>query len=378
MHDRRATAATLGLCLAASQAALLVLTPILTSVASDFGVSTATAGQLRTVSGLTAGITAVLSGLLAARVGLRELVAAGVFLLAVGSSLSAVAPDFALLALAQVPIGIGVGLTYSAAVAAVAEWSRPEDRSRVLAVALLGPPLAWVVGMPLGGAAGEASWRLSWIVVPLVLSLAGLAALSRRDRTPPADVAASLRTVLDQPAVVRWSLGELLAYSAWLGVLVFIGALFVEAHGLSVAATGLALGAAAAMYVPGNLLFRRWVDAHSRLLLVTLALACAVVTAALGAVRPNAWVSFALFGTLAFLAGGRTLAGSARGLNLAPALRLGVTGLRTAALQFGSFVGAAVGGVALAAGGFTAAGLAFAGLFAAAAIPHLRASTLPA
>jgi DHA1 family inner membrane transport protein len=376
MHHRRATGATLGLCLAASQAALLVLTPILTSVAADFGISTAAAGQLRTISGLTAGVTAVLSGLLAARVGLRELVAAGVGLLTLGSALSAIAPTFAVLSLAQVPIGIGVGLTYSAAVAAVAEWSRPEDRSRVLSVALLGPPLAWVVGMPLGGAAGEASWRLSWIVVPFVLSLAGLAALSRRPRTPPADIAAGLRTVLEQPAVVRWSLGELLAYSGWLGVLVFIGALFVETHGLSVAATGLALGAAAAMYVPGNLLFRRWVDAHSRLLLVTLALACAIVTAALGAVRTNAWVSFVLFGGLAFLSGGRTLAGSARGLNLAPALRLGVTGLRTAALQFGSFVGAAVGGAALAAGGFTAAGFAFAGLFAAAALPHLSATTL--
>jgi DHA1 family inner membrane transport protein len=376
MHSRRATGAALALCLAASQAALLVLTPILTSVAADFGVSTATAGQLRTVSGLTAGVTAVLSGLLAARVGLRELLLAGVGMLALGSALSAVAPDFAVLALAQMPIGVGVGLTYSAAVAAVAEWSRPEDRSRVLAVALLGPPLAWVVGMPLGGAAGEASWRLSWIVVPLVLSLAGLVALVSRQRTPPADVAAGLRTVLEQPAVVRWSLGELLAYSGWLGVLVFIGALFVEAHGLSVAATGLVLGAAAAMYVPGNLLFRRWVDGHSRLLLITLALGCAVVTAALGAVRANAWVSFALFGALAFLSGGRTLAGSSRGLNLAPSLRLGVTGLRTAALQFGSFVGAAVGGLALAVGGFTAAGLAFAGLFAAAALPHVRATTL--
>jgi DHA1 family inner membrane transport protein len=377
MRDRRATAATLALCLAASQAALLVLTPILTSVAADFGVSTATAGQLRTVSGLTAGVTAVLAGLVAARAGLRELLAAGLGLLMVGSALSAVAPHFAILVLAQVPIGIGVGLTYSAAVAAVAEWSRPEDRSRVLAVALLGPPLAWVVGMPLGGAAGEATWRLSWIVVPLALSGAGLAAVFRRERTPPADIAAGLRTVLEQPAVVPWSLGELLAYSGWLGVLVFIGALFVEAHGLSVAATGLVLGAAAVMYVPGNLLFRRWVDGHGRLLLITLALACAAVTAALGAVRTNAWVSFALFGTLAFLSGGRTLAGSARGLNLAPALRLGVTGLRTAALQFGSFVGAAVGGAALAAGGFTAAGLAFAGLFVAAAVPHLRTTTLP-
>ena len=112
--------------------------------------------------------------------------------------------------------------------------------------------------------------------------------------------------------------------------------------------------------MPGNLLFRRWVDERGRLLLVTLALACAVVTAALGAVRPDAWVSLLLFGALSFLAGGRTLAGGARGLNLAPELRLGVTGVRAAAVQFGSFVGAAVGGVALALGGFTAAGLAFA------------------
>ena len=261
--------------LAASQAALLVLTPILASVAADFDVSTATAGQLRTISGLTAGVTAVLSGLLAARTGLRELLAVGLGLLALGSAVSAVAPHFVVLALAQVPIGIGVGLTYSAAVAAVAEWSRPEDRSRVLAVALLGPPLAWVVGMPMAGAAGEASWRLSWIVVPLVLALAGLAALSRRRPTPPRRSRAGLRTVLGQPGVVRWSLGELLAYSGWLGVLVFIGALFVEAHGLSVAATGLALGRGA-VYVPGNLVFRRWVDSHGRVLLVGLALACAV------------------------------------------------------------------------------------------------------
>ena len=83
-----------------------------------------------------------------------------------------------------------------------------------------------------------------------------------------------------------------------------------------------------------------------------------------------------LFGALSFLAGGRTLAGGARGLNLAPELRLGVTGVRAAAIQFGSFIGAAVGGMALAIGGFTAAGLAFAALFAAAALPHLRATTL--
>ena len=47
----------------------------------------------------------------------------------------------------------------------------------------------------------------------------------------------------------------------------------------------------------------------------------AATTLALGTVRPDAWVSLVLFESSA--AGGRTLAGSARGLNLAPELRLG-------------------------------------------------------
>ena len=52
----RATGIALALPLAASQAALLVLTPILVSLATDLDVSTATAGQLRTISGLAAGL----------------------------------------------------------------------------------------------------------------------------------------------------------------------------------------------------------------------------------------------------------------------------------------------------------------------------------
>ena len=97
----------------------------------------------------------------------------------------------------------------------------------------------------------------------------------------------------------------------------------------------------------------------------------------LGAFRPSAWVSVALFAALCFIAGGRTLAGSARGLGLAPELRLGVTGVRTAAIQTGYFVGAAVGGAALAVGGYGTLGLAFAVLFVGAAVPHLS-SRLPA
>ena len=177
--------------------------------------------------------------------------------------------------------------------------------------------------------------------------------------------------MLAYPGVARWTTGELFAFSGWAGALVYMGALLVESYDLSIAATGLALGFGALVYVPGNFLFRRWVDGHSRSLLVGLALAAAVTVAVLGAYRPSVWVSVALFAVLCFSAGGRTLAGSARGLGLAPELRLGVTGVRAAAIQAGYFVGAALGGAALAVGGYGTLGLAFAALFVGAAIPHL-------
>ena len=366
----RAVGIALLAALAASQAALVVLNPLLPDVAADLGISVATAGQLRTASGLAAGLAALTAGLWATRLGLRELLFVGVGTLAVGSLVSAIAPDFPVLIAAQVLVGVGIGLSYSAAVAATAEWSTPADRSRVLAIALLGPPLAWIVGMPLVGAVGEVSWRLAWLVIPVCMAIVATVLLLRRPATPPATMRAGLRTVFTYPGVVRWSSGELLAFSGWAGALVYVGALLVDTYDLSIAATGLALGFGSLVYVPGNLLFRRWVEAYSRRLLVTLAIAAAVTVAVLYALRP-ALFTIAAFAALSFIAGGRTLAGSARGLGLAPEVRLGVTGIRTAALQSGYFVGAAIGGIALASGGFSWVGLAFATLFVGAAIPHL-------
>jgi len=372
MRDEpRAVGLTLMTALAASQAALVVLNPLLPDVARELGVSVASAGQLRTVSGFAAGVAALAVGLLATRFGLRELMLGAVATLACGSVVSALAPDLAVLIVAQAIAGLGIGVSYSAAVAATAEWSTAANRSRVLALTLLGPPLAWIIGMPLVGLVGEISWRLAWIVVPVSMAVVAIGLLLGRSMTPPARERAGLRLVLSQPGVKRWSIGELFAFSGWAGALVYVGALLVESYDLSIAATGVALGFGALVYVPGNFLFRRWVDAYGRALLVALALSAAVTVALLGAVRPSLWVSLVLFSLLCFIAGGRTLAGSARGLGLAQELRLGVTGVRTAAIQSGYFVGAAIGGIALATGGYTLLGAAFAGLFVAAAIPHL-------
>lgn len=365
-------AATLFVCLFAVQAAVIALSPVLPAVAADFGVSTAAAGQLRTLAGLVAGLTAISIGRLTALLGLRELMLAGLATLAAGSLASAAAPSFAVLAAAQVLVGVGMAVVLSGGLAAAAEWADPGRRAHALSWALLGQPFAWIAGMPAIGLLGTVSWRWGWVAVPLLASLVALVAVARRQAEPhrePAD--GTWQLLADSPRVAAWAVGELCAWAAWGGTLVYSGALFVETYDLSTATAGLLLGLAAVAYFPGNLVARRHVDRSARLLVATLPPLAAALVALLGAVRPSAAFSVAVFALLTTVSAGRTIAGSALGLEVCAHRRVFAMRIRTAATQFGYLLGAAIGGVALSAGGYPAVGGAFAALFALSALPHL-------
>jgi predicted MFS family arabinose efflux permease len=361
-------AVVLPLALLAGQAGLLVLSPILVEVAEDFDVSTAAAGQLRTVTGLVAGVAALAFGRLGRGVPLRDLMLAGAVLLAAGSLLSAAAPSFAVLAVAQVLIGLAVAVLVSAGAAAAGEWTPPEDTARVLARTLMGPALAWVVGMPLVGLVAETSWRLAFLVLPLVAALVVGFALSlcRREVLPEARPLVRLRDLLQERTLRIWAIAELLVMSAWVGTLVYSGALFIESYGTSVAATGLILGVAAVAYLPGNYLASR-VSAAPLALLPWTTLASAISLLLLGAVRESVALSVVLLAVTAFVSAARTFAGGAFGL-AASEHRLAVMGIRASANQFGYLVGAAAGGIALVLGGYSLLGVVFAGFLAVAAV----------
>lgn len=95
------------LALFASQAAVLVLSPILGDVADEFGVSIAAAGQVRFLAAPLAAVVALVAGKALARFSPRSLLAVGAALVGAGSVGSAAAPSFTLLALAQVPTWAG-------------------------------------------------------------------------------------------------------------------------------------------------------------------------------------------------------------------------------------------------------------------------------
>jgi MFS transporter, DHA1 family, inner membrane transport protein len=369
----RAVSVVLFLCLFAGQSALIAMSPILADVAGDLHVSTAAAGQLRTITGLAAGITTLMLGALAGRVGLgRQLLAASA-LLAIASIASAAAPTFSLLAVAQLPVGVAVAVLTTAGTLAAAEWVTPDLRTRTLSWALIGQPAAWVVGMPLVGALGERSWRYGWLALPLAAAVAAATLVASRAWQPPArSRPARARAALSDRTLARWLASELLANAAWAGTLVYAGALFAESYGASTKLTGCLLAVAAVAYVAGNLVCRRLARRDPRRVLAMLAILLAVTDGLFGTARLNIWTSTALLASAGFVAGGRTLVASAFALTTAPEIRPAVTGLRAATMQFGYFAGSIAGGAALTDGGYSALGATMGALFLGAAATLAR------
>jgi DHA1 family inner membrane transport protein len=288
----------------------------------------------------------------------------------VGSVLSAAAPGFAVLAVAQSVIGVGIGVVVAVAIAAAGEWTAPSDRPRTLAWAIAGMPTAWVVGMPIAGAAASVDWRVAWLAVSATAGLAALALV----RLAPPDRPVSKRcgpAAWRRPGVARFTAAELLANAAWAGVLTYSGALLIEGYGAprGVVSTGLAIAAAA--MVPGTFLGRRSVRSAGFPFLGALTLVQGGMVATLGAVRPGAGVSLAVLTVMAFFNGWRSVIASGLGMDSMPDDKLTVMSVRAAANQFGYLLGAALGGLALAAGGFAALGTTFSALFVLGAALHL-------
>jgi MFS transporter, DHA1 family, inner membrane transport protein len=355
-----------------SQAGVLVLSPILVKVARDFDVSTAVAGQLRIVAAPVAALVAVAVVRAGARLPYRLLLAGGAGLVAAGSVASAVAPSFQALAIAQVPLWIGISTLVAGGIGAAGAWSAPEERTRLVARSLAGAPAAWIVGMPTIGWVAETDWRLAFLAVPLPAAVATMGILAALPGgNPELRAAPSLLRLLRAPRAGWWAIGELLAMSAWAGMLVFSGALFVEVYGVSSRVTGLVLATVAGAYLAGNVLGGRMRGACARRALAVGNVAAAVAIALTWLVTPTLLVTLALFGVAAAIVAARTLTGTTYGFAIAGERKLEVGAARAALTHVGYLAGSLLGGAALAIGGDAAVGIAFGSLFLAAAAPYL-------
>jgi predicted MFS family arabinose efflux permease/ribosomal protein S18 acetylase RimI-like enzyme len=359
------------LALFASQSGVLVLSPILSDVADDFGVSIATAGQLRIVAAPLAAAVALVAARSLVRFSPRSLLAGGAGLVAVGSVASALSPSFATLALAQVPMWAGISMLLTAAIAASAAWTTPERRTRVVAHMFAGPPAAWIVGLPLIGVVAVVEWRLAFLALPLPAALlACLAAAGRPADSAIPKAGSSLHGLLRRPVARRWALGELLATSAWAGMLVFSGALLTEEYGMSTTATGVALAAVAVAYLLGNQRAGRGTADRARSTMLATSVVGAVAVALTWAFTPAVAVTLVLFALSGAMVATRTVSGTVYGFSVAGDLGREVAAARAVTTQLGYLIGSLAGGAALALGGFPLLAVAFGGLLLSSTLPY--------
>jgi predicted MFS family arabinose efflux permease/ribosomal protein S18 acetylase RimI-like enzyme len=371
-RDRLASPSlVLFLALFASQSGVLVLSPILSDVADDFGVSIATAGQLRIVAAPLAAAVALVAARSLVRFSPRAMLTAGAGLVALGSVASAASPSFVVLALAQVPVWAGISMLLTAAIAASAVWTEPARRTKVVAHMFAGPPAAWIVGMPLIGVVAEVDWRLAFLALPLPAALlAGLAAAGRPADAPITRAGSSLGGLLRRPVARRWAVGELLATSAWAGTLVFSGALLTDEYGMSTTATGVALAAVAVAYLLGNQRAGRGASDRARSTMLATSFVGAAAVALTWAFTPAVAVTLVLFAISGAMVATRTVAGTVYGFSVAGDLGRGVAAARAVTTQLGYLVGSLVGGAALALGGFPLLAVAFGGLLLSSTLPY--------
>lgn len=149
---------------------------VLTPIARDLAVSTGLAGTSLTITGLVAAVVCVFAPVFARRADRRSIMVGFMVVLAAANVLTAVAPNFAVLAAARVLLGVAMGMVWGLAAGLAVRLVEPRRVPVATTLIFSGVSIASVLGVPLGTfVAEQAGWRAAfWILGVLGLLTAGV------------------------------------------------------------------------------------------------------------------------------------------------------------------------------------------------------------
>jgi predicted MFS family arabinose efflux permease len=369
----------------ATQSAIVVLAPLVVEIGRSFDASLSAVGAARSVLAAAAVAVSLAIGPLIDRVGVRPLIVWGAVLAMAGAGLTAAAPTLGLFYAGHAVSGAGVACLLSAGFAGVAAFFPREDAAWALGYVVGAQSIAWIAGNPVIGLLAEAgSWRLAYLVPAAIAGVALAAGLTVRaggtaGRAGGQGAAGSpLTAVFRDPSARRWTIAELVAYSAWTAELTYSGAFYIESYGVGEATVGVLLAVGSVVFLATSVNTERLTRRFPRRPLIALAaLGMGVLLVPLLSLTPSIAFTLGLFCLTALFASIRSTGSSALGLAQFPDRPGAMMGARTAGAQLGYMIGAAAGGLVLALADFAALGLVlFAGM-AVSALLVLRVSDPP-
>jgi predicted MFS family arabinose efflux permease len=355
----------------ATQASIVVLAPLLVEIGDSLGASVSAVGVARSVLAGTAFAGSLAIGPLIDRIGVRPLIVRGAALALAGAAATAASPTLAIFYAAHVVTGLGVACLLSAGFAGVASYFSGREMAWAMGYVVGAQSLAWIVGNPIVGTlAHVGSWRLSYLVPASVCLAALVAGLMLR----PASVVATeakqesirdgLRAVFGDPSARRWTISEMVAYTAWSAELTYAAVFYIRNYDTGVGTIGFLLAGGSVVFLLSSLSTARITTRFTRKpLLVVCAFGMGAVLVPMLNWAPSVLGTFLMFCAMAVFAGIRLAGSSALGLEQLPDRPGAMMGARTSAAQLGYMVGAAGGGLVLALWGFGTLGFVlFAGM----------------
>jgi len=230
-------------------------------VADDTGVSVTLAGQLVTVSGLTALVSLVLLGPLSDRYGRKPTLSLGLAAMAAAALGSYFTSSYALLMCLRVLSGVGDALVLPSAAAAVADYFDGKDREVALNVLFVPIGAAAVAGLPVVVLVTEVwDWHAAFLVfaafnAAVLLAVRGLLPAVHAAASPGRSLAAHYResyagVLRRRSAIVLGT--AVLGATVGSGVFIYAGAFFEDELGYSGGSLSWLFAAFGGAYVLGG------------------------------------------------------------------------------------------------------------------------------
>jgi predicted MFS family arabinose efflux permease len=357
------------LCLPASLAVLnaLALSPFLSEIAKDLDTSVALPGQALTITGLLGATFGLVIGPAADRIGYRKLMLCGLAALILCDILTATAPSFFAILLAQLVGGFSAATITPMAYSIIGTRVAGEGRRRAIATIYAASSAGNIIGFPVLSTIGDAySWRWSFVAIAvaaacgLVLAAFELPKDVPTERTPLriATILATYRPIARHERMRLIYAAQFLRGVSWTGLLTYVGAFATDELGASVRLTGFLWLMISPGFMFGSMLV------GGRLRRVNPRGAFALTTTAMGAViglmlvsQPPIPATFALLFVIALFGGIAEVAAAGIISSETPAPQGATMSLHSSVLRFGTATGALIGGALLALGGYSLLGV---------------------
>lgn len=360
------------LCLSSFLAALnfLATTPFYSEMSDDLDVSVSVLGQGITLMIFISAFLGIAIGPIADRYGYHRPLVIGVGSVAVYLCGVALAPSCPFLLGMSLFGALGDALSFGVPLAIVGVLYRGQDRKRAISAIVGALSCGGIVGVPLLTLIGSVSgWRPALLATGVVTI--GIAVFV--SRTVPVD-----RRSAREPwsfALFRGAYSPILAHSptlrmlgtsatraaCWFGFLTYLGALLSDQLGLSTRQIGLVYTVGGTGYLVGSLIAERLLSpGRVRWLVAAMCVVTALATLGVAFVG-NIWIAVGLIVVLAIASAIASIGVIFLLTEESPAESATTMLLNGSLLNLGGAVGAAVGGLALAIGGYRALGMGLSG-----------------